>query len=148
MTTSPGPGWAWRDSDLVVVSITALLGLIAIIAAWFGASGSHSLTQQAMWLNLAVAGFAVSSVGLCLWLMRGRRAIGERRVALVSLDPVEDEPASAPVRRPAAGSTASFDLVRAPGMRRVHDPACPLVAGKPVERANPGDGEPCAVCAP
>lgn len=144
-----GPGWAWRDSDVVMVSVTALIGVIAIIAAWFGASGSSSLTRQSLWLNLAVAGFAVASVGLCLWLMRGRRAVGERRVSLVALDPVDDErdhPPALPRRSPI--DTASLELVRAPGMRRVHDPACPLVAGKRVEPASLRDGAPCAVCTP
>lgn len=141
-------GWAWRDSDVVMVSVTALLGLIAIIGAWFGASGASATTQQAAWLNIAVAGFAVSGVGLCLWLMRGRRAIGERRVALVSLDPVDDEPPAVPFQRPAGDATAPLGLVRAVGMRRVHELNCPLVAGKRVEPASLGDGDPCSVCRP
>jgi branched-subunit amino acid ABC-type transport system permease component len=39
-----------------------------------------------------------------------------------------------------------FNLVRAPGMARVHHPECPLVAGKAVGPAAPGDGELCRVC--
>jgi len=141
------PGWAWRDTDVVMVAVTTVLGFSGIAGAWFGADGASSLAQQAMWLNVAVAAFAVSGVGLCLWLMRGRRAVGERRAGLVSLDPVDDEPPAAParVRR---GGTGELTLVRATGMRRVHDPSCPLVEGKHVEPATLGDGEPCAVCEP
>ncbi|MGH3521132.1 MAG: hypothetical protein ACRDQ7_27900 [Haloechinothrix sp.] len=136
-----GTGLPWRDGDLVMVCLTAIAGLAAIVAAWFGASGTVSVVRQAAWLNVAVAGFAISAVGLCLWLLRLRRAIGERRVALISLDPVED---ATPV---AAAPTAEFELVRASGMSKVHFADCPLVVGKPVQPAYAGDGEPCGVCA-
>ncbi len=136
----------WRDADLISVSITALIGVIMIVAAWFGAAGTASLTQQAFWATLAIAGLTVSGVGLSLWLLRLRRTIGQRRAALVSLDPpAAAEPAPLRAHR---HDTASLPLVRADGMRKVHDPVCPLVAGKDVEPAALGDGEPCAVCQP
>jgi hypothetical protein len=133
----------------MMVVFTVLFGQSAVITAWFGADRVASLTGRAMWLNVAVAGFALSAVGLGLWLMRGRRAVGERRMSLVSLGPVAPEPAAA--RPPAATRstvTAPYQLVRVPGTRRIHDPACPLVAGKEVEPAAPGAGEPCGVCTP
>lgn len=141
-------GWAWRDSDVVVVGIVGLLGLIAIIAAWFGASGTTSPTAQAVWLNVAVGGFVVSSVGFGLWLMRGRAAVGSRRASLVALETPTPEPA---VNRPQPaprGATASIQSVRVPGTRRVHDPGCPLIVGKETEAIAPGAGEPCGVCTP
>lgn len=144
-------GWAWRDSDFVWVGIVGLLGLIAITAAWFGASGTASPTAQAVWLNVAVGGFVVASAGFGLWLMRGRAAVGARRVSLVALERPAPEPASprlvhASPRPAPRGATAPIHAVRVPGTRRVHDPECPLVAGKEIEPVAPGSGEPCGVC--
>ncbi|MGP3923304.1 hypothetical protein [Streptomyces sp. 8N616] len=142
----------WRDGDVLTVCATTLIGLAVIVAAWFGASGTVSAPRQAAWLNVGVAGFAVSAGGLCLWLLRLRRAVGERRVALISLAPQEDsEEASrtAASPRPArpADTTVPLPLVRAAGMARLHHPDCPLVAGKDVTPAGLDDGEPCGVCA-
>ncbi|MPY96409.1 MAG: hypothetical protein GEU97_00110 [Actinophytocola sp.] len=56
----------WRDADLISVCLTALIGVVMIVAAWFGAAGATSLTQQAAWATLAVGGLVVSGVGLSL----------------------------------------------------------------------------------
>lgn len=137
------PASPWRDSDLTVTALLSLLGLIAIIIAWFRANHTSSLTDEILWLNVAVTGFAVTAIGLALWLMRGRRAIGERRLSLVSFEPAVPGPA---VRRQRVARTSS-ELVRVPGTRHVHDPDCPLVAGKQVEPAEAGTGQRCGVCA-
>ncbi|MGW2563653.1 hypothetical protein ACWCXB_31405 [Streptomyces sp. NPDC001514] len=135
----------WRDRDALVVCGTTLAGLALLVIAWFGAGGTASTALQTAWLNLAVAGFTVSAIGQCLWLLRARRAVGERRIGLISLAPREDpedayEPL--PVRR-----GAPRHLVRATGMVRLHHPDCPLVAGKDVTVAAPEDGELCGMCA-
>jgi hypothetical protein len=143
------PRSPWRDSEISTTAITVLVGAIAIVAASFSAKHATSLPQQTMWLDVAVAGFAVSATGLGLWLMRGRRAVGERRVSLVSLEPAVPEPAPvrpSPVKR--STRTAPSLFVRVPGTRRLHDRACPLVAGKEVEPAALDTGEPCGVCTP
>lgn len=145
----PGaPGLAWRDSDFVLVSIALLLGVIATVTASFGASGAGSLAQQNAWFHVAVAGFAISGIGLSMWLLRGRRAVGDRRVALISLgDPDPEVPRASRTGRGAAlGATEPLGLVRAAGMARVHHRDCPLVAGKPTEPAHLGDGDHCGVC--
>ncbi|MBA4863790.1 hypothetical protein H1V43_20920 [Streptomyces sp. PSKA54] len=85
----------WRDGDVLTVCATTFIGLAVIVAAWFGVSGTVSATRQAAWLNAGVAGFATAAGGLCLWLLRLRRAVGERRVALISLAPQEDPYVSA-----------------------------------------------------
>jgi hypothetical protein len=141
----------WRDGDILMVCATTLVGLAVIVAAWFGAGGTVSAARQAAWLNVAVAGFAVSSGGLCLWLLRARRAVGERRVALISLappgEPQEEPGAARPSRRAeATDTTVPLRLVRAAGMERLHHPECPLVAGKDVTPAGLDDGDPCGVC--
>lgn len=150
MTLQGAGRLAWRDADIVMVSAAALVGVIAIASAWFGAARADSVAAQAAWLQLGVAGFAVFAAGACLWLLRGRRAVGERRSGLISLDDrlVDTIPAESPAAgtRDGPGSTASYELVRSVGMTRVHLPECPLVAGKRVEPANLGDGQPCGVC--
>lgn len=150
MTGRGASGLAWRDSDIVLVAAMTLLGLIGLIAAWFGASGTADLDAQAMWLNVAVAGLMVSFVGYALWFMRGRQAIGERRTSLVALE--SPEPAAVPAAgRPSPvprGETAPIRTVRVPGTRLVHDGGCPLVAAKEVEPAAPGSGKQCGVCRP
>ncbi|MBA0126552.1 hypothetical protein H0B56_13455 [Haloechinothrix sp. YIM 98757] len=133
---------AWRDGDIVTLAVTALVGPIAIAAAWAGAERAGSALARAGWLQVGVAGFAIFAGGVCLWLLRGRRAVGERRAALISL---EQRAADVPRTTHATG-TESPELVRAEGMARVHRPGCPLVAGKHVDPASPGDGRSCEVC--
>ncbi|MDV6014600.1 hypothetical protein [Haloechinothrix sp. LS1_15] len=133
----------WRDGDVVMVCLSAVGGVVAIAIAWYGADRSAVLHHATGWLNLAVAGFAVTAIGIALWLLRGRRAVGERRTTLVSLDPGETEPAGE-ASRPAVDDTP--ELVRAVGMQRVHRPECPLVAGKQLETVDQEDGQACGVC--
>lgn len=145
MSTADAGALPWRDGDLVMLLGTTIGGLAAIAGAWFGVSGAVSVTQQAAWLNLAVAGFAVFAVGNCLWLLRLRRTVGERRIALVSLDIGLDD-ADAAATAPARPGTSTLRLVRVEGMTRVHYADCPLVAGKSVAPATVADGEPCGMC--
>lgn len=143
MSLATGRSVAWRDGDLIVLSVTALVGAGMIATAWFGASGTARLPAQAAWLNLAVGGFGLFAAGCCVWLVRLRRAVGERRIALIALDPAE-EPVETPARR--APVTDSLRLVRAEGMAHVHYPDCALVAGKTVVEVTLADGEPCGMC--
>lgn len=141
--------WPWRDGDVVTACLAGLLGGFAVGVAWFGASGTSSIAAQAVWLNVAVGGLMVCGFGIALWLLRGRRSVGERRADLVSLaDAVPSTEPTSVGLPPAetAGGTEPLLLVRAPGMRRAHDPGCPLVAGKEIERVAIGTGERCEVC--
>ncbi|GAA5108238.1 hypothetical protein [Haloechinothrix salitolerans] len=144
MTSSNASRLAWRDGDIITVAVTTAIGLFVLIGAWFGASGSGSVSQQMGWLNLGVAGVTVFAAGNALWLLRGRRAVGERRASLVWLDTDEDEQA-APSR---AVATESSHLVCIPGAARVHRADCPLVADKHVEPADMAGCRPCGVCTP
>lgn len=151
MTSRDRQRLAWGDGDIVMVSIVALVGLGAIMGAMLGASRATTPAGQATWLSMAAAGFAFSALGMCLWLLRGRRAVGERRVALISLEADHEQPAAQVGRWNGThpqNSTTPKSLVRVVGMERVHRCDCPLVAGKPAEPASLADGEPCGVCAP
>lgn len=141
----------WRDSDLVALAGSGLVGLIAILAGWFGASGSSQSAHQSMWLIIAVAGFVVFALANCLWFMRLRRSVGERRVALVSFEAAEQEVVpehiGAAARISGRPTFAPGQWVRGEGMAHVHRSDCPIVEGKQVEPANAADGERCGVCA-
>lgn len=130
----------WQDNDLITSAALGFLGAAAVVASWLVASASVSVGSQVAWLNVAICGLVVAAVAACLWLMRVRGRIGQRRRALVALEPVE---LAVPIRHIAAGP-----LVRAAGMLRVHHADCPLVAGKQVEPARRGDGESCGMCMP
>lgn len=147
MNRRENAGWAWSDSDVVLVGLLGMLGLIGIGAAWFGASGTAAPGAQAAWLNVAVAGFVVSATGSALWLLRGRAAVGARRVSLIALEP-PSAPAAARPRPAPRARTEPIRTVQVPGTRRVHDPACPLISGKEYEPIAPGSGQPCGVCTP
>lgn len=137
--------YPWRQGDLVALCVTGFVGAVAILGAAFAAGRASTLERQVMWLDVALAGLAVFAAGNGVWLMRLRRALGDRRIQLVSLEAAEPEVVAA---RPARRDTLTLTLVRAVGMTRVHHPDCPLVNGKEVEPANLGDGEPCGVCVP
>lgn len=144
MTSPNGSRLAWRDGDIITLAVTTTIGLFTLIGAWFGASGSGSVPQQTLWLNLGVAGFTVFAAGNALWLLRGRRAVGDRRAALVWLDTDEDEqPAPLPAVAARSGQT-----VHIPGASRAHRADCPLVARKQVEPTDSGEFTPCGVCSP
>lgn len=131
------PVQPWEDGHVLQLCATSALGLVAIVVGWYGASGSALVDRQTLWLNLGVAGTVVAALGNCVWLLRGRGAVGARRRQLVSMAPSPSSP-------PAASGGAG--LVRASGMARVHRADCPLVAGKKVRKAVTADGDACGVC--
>ncbi|MPY81559.1 MAG: hypothetical protein GEV04_24940 [Actinophytocola sp.] len=138
------PGRLPRHLDVV-------FGLVAIAASWFFSSGSASTGIQALWLNIGVAGAVIAGIGNCVWLLRGRRAVGQRRTELISLGRDRDFGSSAgTVPTPDVTDTLSMPLgvVRAAGMHKIHRQDCPLLAGKRFEPVDLRDGEPCGVCEP
>lgn len=138
-TGSPWPvGW------LVSLLASTLLGLAAILTGWYGASGEGLLAEQVPWLNLAVAGGVIAGLGNSAWLLRGRRSVGELRRALLLAQPAVAPAAPLEVE---AMPLLMADWVQADGMRKVHRPDCPMVAGKPVLPVDPAGGAQCAICA-
>jgi hypothetical protein len=147
---SDGSAVPWRIGDLVLLYLVNLAGLILILVAWFEASGDLTIRAQIPWVNVGVAGIIVAGAGNLLWLLTGRRAVGELRRRLT-------------VRLPGAGSAASsvraqpdMELgvfVAGTGMTRYHRPDCPFVEGKRVTVASE-DGHlsagrvACDVCIP
>lgn len=150
MTAPRSPSIPWSESDVLRLCLTTAVGLVVISLTWYGVSGSADTGRQALWLNVGVAGVVISALGNCIWLLRGRRAVGERRADLISLEVPEVviEPVADRASGHAETLTIPLGIVRAEGMSRVHRPDCPLVVGKPVLPASLGDGDACGVCAP
>lgn len=139
-----GPGSPWPVGWLLSLLGSTLLGLAAILTGWYGASGQGLLGDQVPWLNLAVGGGIVAGLGNCAWLLRGRRAVGELRRALLLAEPALDTAAARPVE---AAPLLPADWVQAAGMRKVHRRGCPMVAGKVVRAVDPSGAAACAICA-
>lgn len=136
----------WADTDVLWLCVTSTIGIVAITTSWYGISGSASTGTQALWLNIGVSGAVIAALGNCVWLLRGRRAVGQRRAGLVSLAPVTP---SGALGMPMEDTvTMPLGWVRVEGTRKVHRVDCPLMSGKAVELAGPGDGDPCGVCVP
>jgi hypothetical protein len=134
----------WAVGDAIGLYLGTLAGLVMIFVAWYNASGSGHLATLVAWTNLGVGGIIVSGTANALWLLSGRRAVGERRRWLV------EEPAPMPDEIP---QTKGLRLLAGPGMTRFHLENCPLVVGKAATAASRqqhvADGRrPCGVCEP
>jgi hypothetical protein len=141
----------WNVGDILRAIGLATLGLAALVAATIKSSGEHALADQVVWLNLAVGGVLLCGVGVAVFLLNGRRAIGVGRQALALRLDVGD-----PVVRPSVLApivTGSGDLVAAPGTTHFHHDGCLLIRGKSVQRASveehrAGGRTACPMCAP
>jgi hypothetical protein len=136
----------WQLTDVLSWGLTVGLGAGAIVASWLGSSDSVKLSTQYGWTSLAVVGVIVIGGANCLWLFSGRRAIGERRDALMRAARFRRSPAP-----PTTGAARRF--VAAPEMTRYHQPDCPVVVGKDVVAMSASahrraGREPCRMCEP
>jgi hypothetical protein len=153
MTSQEGRSLAWRDIDVMLLALCTLVGVVAWIAASVGVRHVDTVNAEIAWTNLGVVGLIVFGSGNALWLLRGRRAVGARRVALVRLESgshersarvVDQAPSTAPSAEPAG-------LVQVHGSRLAHRATCPLVVAKqvePVDAARMSGTAPCGVCSP
>jgi hypothetical protein len=150
----------WTGNDLVIVCVTTIVALGLVAVGWHGVSGEVEVRRQVLWLDLGVAGVLLLGVGNAQWVLRGRRAVGDRRARLLPLG-------GEPIGEPAGGLTPGAGTAGAPpmaprraegvvagaAMTRYHRPDCELVAGKEVVTAGRNEHaaqgrRPCAVCEP
>jgi hypothetical protein len=133
--------------DLLGLWASIVAGAVLLLVSWWGASASAEQSRQVFWIDIGVVGVIVAGVGIAAWLLTGRRAIGERRVALL---PTRAATPSAAVRPASAGKE---ELVSAPGLTRYHRAGCPMVVGKATRTATDAGHraaglEPCGICRP
>ena len=158
-------GALWSAEDLLRWALATGVGGIVIAVSWYVGAGDASFNRQIGPLDAAVAGVVVSGLGNAVWLLRGRRALGERRRALLA-DPVVAVDTDGPgaVRRvsssagagpagAASSDAAAEALVAGEGLLRFHRPDCVLAAGRDWTGATREQHEdagrsPCGVCRP
>ena len=153
----------WNGTDLLRLSFTVLLGVALLGASWYGAARQGSLDKQAPWIDLGIVAGIVFGAGNGLWVLQGRRRIGERRNRLIpfALEEVQlyrwKADLNPPDRMPAAGALigakraergGAGGLVRAQGMSLAHRSNCPLLEGKAVTRVRGNSRARCQICHP
>ena len=138
--------WTRRDHALFAGLIALSVALLAL--AWYGAGGEVVFEDDQRWLNLAVTGMLVATVGSVRWFLVGRRSVHRLRREL-NLDAlIRGLSSELPTAEP-----ADADHVVVPGLARYHRAQCHLVTGKQVEPMNTSgseaaDRQPCGVCRP
>ncbi len=154
----------WGPDDLLRWAFAILVAAIVIGVAWYVCAGDVSLNQQIGPMDAAVAGLVVSGFGNATWLLRGRRAIGERRRALLP-DPVAQVQRArmnrgqspAPVVGGLSSATRVFEVetfLAGPDMERYHRATCALAAGRvgwttmTRQEHDAAGRKPCGVCQP
>jgi hypothetical protein len=153
-TTAPPVSVPWPLAELIRVYALNSAALIAVLAAWWGASGTVRNSSQVMAIAVAVTAVVVSGSGNAIWVMVGRRAVGVRRTEL--RERLSNFVAALEDRVPtdeADYATLPPALVTLANATRYHRSDCELVAGKPAIAWSPGgngvDGRaPCGVCRP
>jgi hypothetical protein len=134
-------------------------GGIIIVVSWYVCSGDANFNQQIGPLDAAVGGMVLVGLGNVMWVLRGRRAVGERRRALLP-DPVMTATGSVgSVRKVSDHSANDADadadelFVAGKGLLYFHRPECALAAGRNWSGAPRAEHErqgcrPCGVCRP
>jgi hypothetical protein len=155
----------WRAGHLVVTSAGVGLGAVGVLVSWWAVSRTARLSSEIAWMNLGAGGLMVVGATLAMWVLAGRRAIGQRQARLEAdldgvvarrLPPVAVASAAASRRTAVAGARGD-DVppdrwVWARGMTRYHRKGCQLVQGKQVRVASLGAHQragrrPCGMCA-
>jgi hypothetical protein len=140
----------WQPGDLVTLYVATVSGLLLVFLAWLETSGAVHLRSQVRWTNVGVAGVIVLGAGNLLWLLRGRRAIGELRAFVLPRVVVETPTSATP---PMLAPRVAPALVSGSSMTRFHRADCVLVVGKDVVAASESTHRrrgrtPCGVCQP
>jgi hypothetical protein len=142
-STSPDQPWTLSDFRTSFFATAIGGGLLAL--AWWQASGTGDLDDQATWSALGVLATVVLVVGFFSWVWSGRRAVRGRRRALF------DELLATELPADSTAELATADLVAIAGSKRYHRADCLLVAGKPVRRVaatRRATRRPCEMCEP
>lgn len=155
----PGRGAAqwrpWTSPDLVRLAVGNVIGLILVFIAWDQSAGQVTVRQELTWFEVGVVGIGVAGLANGVWLLNGRRQVGEERVAGLGGRPgptrrrARDNDDGPHLAVPPAGHT----LVAGDGMTRFHRSDCLLVTGKRVRAADVATHQaqgrsPCEVCSP
>jgi hypothetical protein len=120
-----------------------VVGLVAVLLAWVGASGTLSYSHQLTFIAVGAGGVIAAGLSTGVWLLAGFRSVRERQHVVWTELGTRVRP---PVLQP--GPADSAHHVTASGMSHAHRPACPLVRGKAVSPVIGGGMPTCGVCQP
>jgi hypothetical protein len=130
-----------------------VVGTVMLIVGWYLAAGDATFQAQIAPTDLAVAGAVVVSMANVLWILRGRRVIGERMHRLLA--PLAEISAirARSLELQSMLPTDSAILVAGIGMEHFHRSTCPMAAGREWPPLSGADLEisdriPCGVCRP
>ncbi len=141
----------WNRADLLRWAVPTAVGAVLCIVAWAISSGQARESDQAGPLFLAIVALMVSGISHALWLLRGRRAVGERQRELCTearlLRPRDR------VAPPAAILQGAVAVLVTPGASFIHRFECTFVANRPVRHTSKAEATesgmmPCGVCKP
>lgn len=138
----------WSPDALARWGVTLFASTVLLVGSWYAVSGTARYGDQV--LGAAVGGGAVllaAAAGASL-VLKGRRAVGLRRVALLGEPPAPSASTSL-VTTPAADTV----LVGSDARLRYHRSDCPMVRGKGFPSGTRAQHEskgrlPCGVCRP
>jgi hypothetical protein len=139
----------WPVGAVTNLYAATLVGLAAVVAGWWGASGAAKVSGQLAWLNVTIAGVVVAGTANVVWILRARRAVGMRARRLVG-HLAGDAPHAGVASAEAADGES---LLAVSGLGLFHRAGCAMLAGKP---ATPASSEEhrraglaaCGVCRP
>ena len=145
-----GRALPWTDEELFRWLVTVVLAAGLCVAAWWAAAGHARLRDQIAFANFAVAGLVLTCYAHAALFLRGRRAVGARRRALLTEPPEHSGSRSAADSRQFCSQNG---FVAGDGLGRYHRPDCPLAAGRDWSEAARADHDaagrrPCGVCRP
>jgi hypothetical protein len=143
--THPAPRqpYPWHANDLLRWFTMLGVASVALVIAWWGASGTARTSTLITWINVGGAAIVVAGLANMRWLLQGRRAVAVRRKGLL--------PVAQSVVVPPASEPPGDVRVAVVGTTRHHRPDCVAVAGKTVRRASVAAHEragrrPCGLC--
>jgi hypothetical protein len=124
---------------------------VVLIVSWYSASGDYTFDQQKTSLNVAILAVVLANVAGAAVLITGRRAVGLRRLQLLT-----DMPASLARKQSAGAVLIELDstlLVGGAGLTHYHRMGCQMALGRDWLEATRVSHEeegrrPCGVCRP
>jgi hypothetical protein len=142
----------WGAEELLRWGLAVGVGGLVVAVSWYVCAGDASFSKQIGPTDAAIGGLVLAGLGNAMWLLRGRRTLGERRRALLPDVVVVAEPVGR-VTRVSGVSEARPDelLVAGVGMELFHRPDCALAAGRGWTTMTRAEHEaagrhPCGVC--
>jgi hypothetical protein len=143
----------WGSRSRLVLAAGWIVGLLVVLAGWWGVSGEATSDDQYRWLAVGVMGMTVCLAASAAWVSTGLRAVGTRIRSAIPVPPEVPETVLE-LRLVPDGQTGEPNrVVAASGMRYYHRPSCALAQGKPVLPADRPDHlragrAACGVCRP